>query len=66
MGYHDLSESTLTDDERLAEAGRIVSRLESSIDQLTPTERKFVLSMNDAVYVSVKQLFWLRDLLSKY
>jgi hypothetical protein len=67
MGYNDLSECTLTNDERVAEAGRITSRLIGSCpDELTPKEREFVAHMDSADYVSVKQLFWLRDINDKY
>ena len=65
MGYHDLSECTLTADERLAEAGRITSRLAEYQDELNPNELEFVTKMNDARFVSTKQLFYLRDLLAK-
>ena len=66
MGYNDLSECTLTNDERVAEAQRITSRLESCQDELTPKEKDFVAQMESAECVSVKQLFWLRDINDKY
>ncbi len=67
MSYHDLSECTLTNDERAAEAQRITSRLIGNCaDELTPKEREFVAQMDSADYVSVKQLFWLRDINDKY
>jgi hypothetical protein len=66
MGYHDLSECSLTEDERLAEAGRITNRLAGCQDELTNKEREFVMQMNDARFVSVKQLFYLRDISEKY
>jgi hypothetical protein len=63
MSYHDLSECTLTADERLAEAGRILRILGcDSQDNFARHERDFIERMNDAKFVSVKQLFWLRDL----
>jgi hypothetical protein len=66
MGYNDLSECTLTQDERVAEKDRIVSRLTGIQDEMTPKEREFVTKMHDYNWVSVKQLFWLRDINEKY
>ncbi len=66
MGYHDLSECSLTEDERFAEAGRITNRLAACQDELTHKEREFVMQLNDARFVSVKQLFYLRDISGKY
>lgn len=66
MGYNDLSECTLTQDERVAEKDRIVSRLMRIQDDLTPKEREFVTKMKNCNLVNVKQLFYLRDIGSKY
>jgi len=66
MGYNDLSECTLTQDERVAEKDRIIARLEDFDEQMTPKEREFVTKMHDYNWVSVKQLFWLRDINDKY
>jgi hypothetical protein len=66
MGYNDLSECTLTDNERVAEKDCIVSRLTGIQDEMTPKEREFATKMESANVVSVKQLFWLRDLSLKY
>ena len=66
MSYHYLSECTLTQDERVAEKDRILSRLTEIQDELTQKEREFVTKMNDYNWVSVKQLFWLRDINGKY
>lgn len=66
MGYNDLSECTLTQDERVAEKDRIVSRLKGLKDELTPKEREFVAKMESYNWVSVKQLFYLRDISEKY
>lgn len=66
MGYNDLSECTLTDDERVAEKDRIVSRLAGVQDWMTMKEREFVTKMESSNVVSVKQLFWLRDINDKY
>ncbi len=63
----DGSSCTLTPAERRLEASRIVSRISDCLDQMSPTERRFVESMNcDFASVSVKQLFWLRDLNDKF
>jgi len=66
MGYNDLSECTLTHQERVAEKERIVSRLSSCQDELNPKEAEFVTKMESSPFVSVKQLFWLRDINDKY
>jgi hypothetical protein len=66
MGYNDLSECTLTQDERVAEKDRIVSRLTGIQDEMTPKEREFVTKMESSSFVSVKQLYWLRDINGKY
>ena len=63
----DDSSCTLTPAERRAEASRIVNRISDCVDQMTASERRFVESMNcDFVPVSIKQLFWLRDLNDHY
>lgn len=68
MSYHDLSESTLTPDERLAEKDRILRKLLERVspDQLEENERKFIWQMDNAKSVSPKQIFWLRDIAEKY
>ena len=67
MSYNDLAESTLTPHERRLEASKIVDRIQDCLDQMTPVERRFVESMGcDFAPVSVKQIFWLRDLNDKY
>jgi hypothetical protein len=66
MSYHDLSECTLTAEERCVEAARIIRNLEVFSDDLTPKEKNFVGQMDGAGYVSVKQLFYLRDINGKY
>lgn len=63
----DDSSCTLTPAERRQEASRIVNRIQDCLDQMAPHERRFVESMNcDFAQVSIKQLFWLRDLGDKY
>jgi len=68
MSYHNLSECTLTDDERVAEKDRILRQLLERVtpDQLEKNERDFVWKMDSAGFVSVKQLFYLRDINAKY
>jgi thiol:disulfide interchange protein len=65
MSYHDLSECTLSDDERRAEATRIVLML-VDVTGKTEHEHQFIRKMSQPGTVSVKQLFWLRDLKDKY
>lgn len=65
MGYqvYDESSCTLTDDERRAEADRIVKRL---LDEIMLQQDKMkVISMRKGP-ISIKQLFLLRDLNSRY
>ena len=69
MGYHDLSSSTLTDDERRAEADKLCKLIVNDSDapmRWTDSEEKFVDTMGYGGFVSIKQLFWLRDILDKY
>lgn len=66
MGYNDLSECTLTQDERVAEKDRIVSRMGEIRAEMTRNESDFVTRIANASFVSVKQLFWLRDINDKY
>jgi hypothetical protein len=63
MAYHELSECTLTPEERLEEAGRIINMLTATDGryfQLTLIERNFIDSLQSSC--SVKQLFRLRDI----
>ena len=67
MAYNDLSECTLTADERIQESDRICQMLKCEPeDNFTPVERDFMARMEDAEFCSVKQLFWLRDILAKH
>jgi hypothetical protein len=66
-------QSTLTDEEKVTEAERHVNALQDSFEQMTQGERTFVeqLAENFQRYgtktvISNKQLFWLRDLVTKY
>ena len=66
MSYHDLSGCTLTADERLAEKDRIMAILaREPEDHFSRREQEFIEQMNDATFVSIKQLFYLRDLKDK-
>lgn len=64
MSYHDLSECTLSDSERLAEADRIVAMLDAdnAVMRLSDKEYDLISKQRNSVYCSVKQLFWLRDI----
>lgn len=66
MTYHDLSTCTLDGDERRAEADRLVKIVEDDMERMSSTERGFVERMAEGGPVSVKQLFWLRDIRDKY
>lgn len=67
-------ESTLSEDEKKTEARRHVEHLTHYLDLMEDErERKFVSDMaerfenyGDKTFVSNKQLFWLRDLATKY
>ena len=62
MSYHDLSESTLTPDERAAEADRIINMLEGFESELRPNEKSMMARVESTGTCSVKELFWLRDI----
>jgi hypothetical protein len=64
MSYHDLSECTLSDSERLAEADEIVAMLDADdvVMKLSEKEYSFISKQRNSAYCSVKQLFWLRDI----
>ena len=66
MSYHDLSECTLTNDERVAEKDKIIERLMPGFIEVTDSERRFLLQIEHSDTVTVKQLFWLRDINNKY
>lgn len=69
MSYHDLSSCTLDADQREAESARLCEIIINNSDaplRWTPTEKQFVEKMTDGSTVSVKQLFWLRDIKDKY
>jgi hypothetical protein len=62
MSYHDLSECTLSLSERIQEALRLIKIIKDYTDKLTDKEREFVSKMCTTQQISVKQLFWLRDI----
>lgn len=64
MAYHSLSECSLNDDERRAEADRIINIIAFDVQNLSKHEQDFVERMENGP-VSVKQLFWLRDIKDK-
>jgi hypothetical protein len=59
-------QSTLTDEEKVTEAERHVNALQDSFEQMTQGERTFVEQYGTKTVISNKQLFWLRDLVTKY
>ena len=67
MTYHFLSQDSGSDDSRRREeASQLVSMLEDHLEELTPSQREFVERMSEGGPVTVKQLFWLRDLWGKF
>jgi hypothetical protein len=62
MGYHDLSQCSLTPDERLAEAERIIGMMEGYEGELRSNEISMMAQVESTSSCSVKQLFWLRDI----
>ena len=64
MSYHDLSECTLSPDERVQEANKIINMIEGS--DFTENELSMISQITDTQRCSVKQLFWLRDIKDKY
>lgn len=69
MSYNNLSECTLTPDERVAEKDRIMlifGEQNFVIEHMTDVELGFIKKIEFSPIVSVKQLFWLRDLKDKY
>jgi len=60
------NESGGTEEDRVAEAHKIVSMLADLTEQMKLNEAAFVEQMDDCRSCSPKQLFWLRDLKDKY
>jgi hypothetical protein len=69
MAYHPLTNESGGDtDSRRSEATKIIQMIATygSTDGLSQKEKEFLAQMEDeAATVSVKQLFWLRDILAK-
>ena len=67
MAYHDLTQDSGSDDSaRREEAAQLVKLLEDHLEELAPNQKAFVEQMSEGGPVSTKQLFWLRDLWSKW
>jgi len=69
MAYHDLSECTLTPDERLIEANQLADMIVDEIQAELEDNEKNVVNrfyIRESSTCSVKQLFWLRDIKDKY
>ena len=69
MAYHPLAnESGGDENSRINEAREIVKMLEVCYEEMKANEQNFVNQMadTDCAWVSVKQLFWLRDIKDKY
>lgn len=62
MSYNNLSQSSLTPDERREEALRICTMLDDYGDELHSHEYDMIARVRDGAPVSVKMLFWLRDI----
>lgn len=68
MGYHDLSDSGMSDSARRDEATRIVAMFPEVLEDMGRTKADFIrrISNNPRMPISTKQLFWLRDLKDKW
>lgn len=67
MTYHPLSNDSASDDSRRREeAAPLLTILEDHLEELTPSQREFVEKIGEGGPVSVKQIFWLRDLAEKF
>ena len=67
MAYHPLSDdSAQTPERRREEADEHLGVLNEIADRMTEVEQTFIGDMFLRDYCSVKQLFWLRDLRTKY
>lgn len=60
MSYHDLSECTLSPEERMTEANEIIDMFD--LDKLSDIENSMVMNVTSNGRCSVKQLFWLCDI----
>jgi hypothetical protein len=67
MTYHPLANNSGSDDSRRREeAAQLVSLLSDHLEELSPSQRNFVEEMGEGGPVSVKQLYFLRDLWEKF
>ena len=67
MSYRATESScTLSPEERVEEAQRILTMVDEFQDMMTPNERDFVEKMDGAPVCSIKQLFYLRDIKDRY
>jgi hypothetical protein len=74
MTYHTLTnDSGQTPERRAEEAGELLDMLADAVVRMDEKESKFVTDLNarflqykERTLVSVKQLFWLRDLRDRY
>jgi hypothetical protein len=67
MTYHPLANDSGSDDSRRREeAADLVSKLEDYLEELTPSQRSFVEQMGEGGPVTVKQIFWLRNIWDKF
>lgn len=69
MAYNNLSECSLTEGERLAERDRIVLMFEGkeqAFEHMKENELAFLKKIEFSPFVTVKQLFWLRDIKDRY
>ena len=62
MSYNNLSESSLTAVERQLEALKIIELLADYQDELRSNEMDMIARVSSGTPVSVKMLFWLRDI----
>ena len=62
MAYHNFCQSSLTADERRAEALKIIELLQDYQDELHSHEVDMCHRITDGQSASVKMLFWLRDI----
>jgi CBS domain containing-hemolysin-like protein len=68
VSYHDLSECTLSPEERYKEAEEIIQMISEvkDFEDLSESEQSMINSVQHFQICSVKQLFWLRDIKDKY
>jgi hypothetical protein len=62
MSYHAVGSCTLSQDERRAEALELIKIIEDCEGELHGHERDMIARVSEGATVSVKMLFWLRDI----